>query len=135
MDSYGGFEHFTLPGIIVFSLNSKAVVLDMFEFLLVCILSTILIVVLLKKNIFSSYIRIKINIIGLDIDIKNKKSTPQAKIGTLISLNYNFHLIDLKQNKRSKDAFKIFNQLVWIIRTFKTIYSTRCKTYLYQYFL
>ncbi len=44
----------------------------MFEFLLICILNTILIVVLLKNNIFSSYIRIKIDIIGLDIEIKNK---------------------------------------------------------------
>ena len=73
MDGYGGFVHFTLPGLLVFSLNSKEVVLDMFEFSLVCILSTILIVVLLKNNIFLSYIRIKINIIGLDIEIKNKE--------------------------------------------------------------
>ena len=79
MDGYGGFEHFTLPGLLVFSLNSKAVVLDMFEFLLVCILSTILIVVLLKNIIFSSYIRIKINIIGLDIEIKNKKKYPSRQ--------------------------------------------------------
>lgn len=45
----------------------------MFEFLLICILSTILIVVLLKNNIFISYIRIKVNIIGLDVEIKNKE--------------------------------------------------------------
>ena len=45
----------------------------MFEFLLICILSTILIVALLKNNIFSSYVRIKVNIIGLDVEIKNKE--------------------------------------------------------------
>ncbi len=45
----------------------------MFEFLLICTLSTILVVVLLKNNIFSSYIRIKIDSIGLDIEIKNKE--------------------------------------------------------------
>lgn len=73
MDGYGGFERFTLPGLLVISLNSKEVVLDMFKFLLICILTTILIVVLLKNNIFASYIRIKVNIIGLDIEIKNKE--------------------------------------------------------------
>ena len=40
------------------------------------ILLAIIISITNKSNVFFNYIRIKVKIIGLDIEIKSKKSTP-----------------------------------------------------------
>lgn len=63
-----------------YSLNSKEVVLDMFEFLVITILIFICAVVCIKNNIFFDYIRITIKAIGFEIEIKSKeKSAPSHK--------------------------------------------------------
>ncbi len=52
----------------------------MLEFLLITVLLVILVSFTSKSNIFFNYIRIKVKVIGLDIEIKSKeKSTPSGK--------------------------------------------------------
>ena len=74
----GVFEYFYPPWVISeFSLYSKEVVSDMLEFILLMILLLIFIRLTYKSNVFFNYIRIKIKVIGLDIEIKSKeKSAP-----------------------------------------------------------
>jgi hypothetical protein len=74
----GVFEYFYPPWVISeFSLYSKEVVSDMLEFILLMILLLIFIRLTDKSNVFFNYIRIKIKVIGLDIEIKSKeKSAP-----------------------------------------------------------
>lgn len=55
-------------------------VLDMLNILLVILLLTVFIIFNITGNIFFNYIRIKIKVIGLDIEIKGKeKSTLSGK--------------------------------------------------------
>jgi hypothetical protein len=77
----GVFEYFYPPWVISeFSLYSKEVVSDMLEFILLMILLLIFIRLTDKSNVFFNYIRIKIKVIGLDIEIKSKeKSTPSSQ--------------------------------------------------------
>ena len=52
----------------------------MLEFILVILLIFIFTVLHIKSNVFFNYIRIKIKVIGLDIEIKSKeKSTPSSQ--------------------------------------------------------
>ncbi|CED94225.1 Hypothetical protein CRIB_1618 [Romboutsia ilealis] len=52
----------------------------MLEFLLVILLLLTFISLTIKSNVFFNYIRIKIKVIGLDIEIKSKeKSAPSCK--------------------------------------------------------
>lgn len=52
----------------------------MLEFLLVIVFLTTFISLTLKSNILFNYIRIKIKVIGLDIEIRSKeKSAPSSK--------------------------------------------------------
>ena len=48
----------------------------MLEFLFFATLLAIIISITNKSNVFFNYIRINVKIIGLDIEIKSKKSTP-----------------------------------------------------------
>ena len=48
----------------------------MLEFLFFAIILTLIINITNNSNVFFNYIRIKVKIIGLDIEIKSKKSTP-----------------------------------------------------------
>ena len=74
----GVFEYFYPPWVISeFSLYSKEVVSDMLEFILTILLIFTFISLHIKSNVFFNYIRIKIKVIGLDIEIKSKeKSAP-----------------------------------------------------------
>lgn len=52
----------------------------MLEFLLIIILLITFINLTIKSNVFFNYIRIKIKVIGLDIEIRSKeKSAPSRK--------------------------------------------------------
>ncbi|MEW8956807.1 MAG: hypothetical protein AB2369_09765 [Clostridium sp.] len=51
--------------------------MGMLEILLIGIMVIVLIKMVLKNNVFFNYLRIKIKILGLDIEIRSKeKSTP-----------------------------------------------------------
>ena len=78
----------------------------MLEFILSLVLIFTFINLHIKSNIFFNYIRIKIKVIGLDIEIKSKeKSAPSSQDKRWI-LKYflNIYLIAPKQNKCSKDT-------------------------------
>lgn len=77
----GVFEYFYPPWVISdFLLCSKEVVSDMLEFILAILLLLVFIKLNIKSSIFFNYIRIKIKVIGLDIEIKSKeKSAPSCK--------------------------------------------------------
>ena len=52
----------------------------MLEFILIILLMFTFICLHIKSNVFFNYIRIKIKVIGLDIEIKSKeKSTPSSQ--------------------------------------------------------
>ena len=52
----------------------------MLEFILAMLLIFTFIILHIKSNVFFNYIRIKIKVIGLDIEIKSKeKSTPSSQ--------------------------------------------------------
>ena len=77
----GFFEYFYPPWVISeFSLCSKEVVSEMLELILSILLIFTFIILHIKSNVFFNYIRIKIKVIGLDIEIKSKeKSTPSSQ--------------------------------------------------------
>ena len=77
----------------------------MLEFLLVILLLLTFISLTIKSNVFFNYIRIKIKVIGLDIEIKSKEKAPHpAKISANFCKYSYYYLIAPKQNKCSKDT-------------------------------
>ena len=78
----------------------------MLELILSILLIFTFIILHIKSNVFFNYIRIKIKVIGLDIEIKSKeKSTPSSQDKCwLLKYFLNIYLIAPKQNKCSKDT-------------------------------
>ena len=76
MDGCGGCTFSSLGYLVIISL-AQGVVLGMLEILLIGIMIIVLIKIVLKNNVFFNYLRIKVKILGLDIEIRSKeKSTP-----------------------------------------------------------
>ena len=78
----------------------------MLDFLLIIVFLITFIILALNSNIFFNYIRIKIKVIGLDIEIISKeKSAPSCKDKRqILEIFFIYNLIAPKQNKCSKDT-------------------------------
>ncbi|MCI1581753.1 MULTISPECIES: hypothetical protein [Clostridium] len=74
MDGCGGFEHFFLLGLLVnYFAVAEGVVLDMLELIIKCFAALYIIRLVLKHNLFISKLIIKINFLGIHIEINSKE--------------------------------------------------------------
>ncbi len=74
MDGCGGFEHFFLLGLLVnYFAVAEGVVLDMLELIIKCFATLYIIRLVLKHNLFISKLIIKINFLGIHIEINSKE--------------------------------------------------------------
>jgi len=74
MDGYGGFEHFILLGLLViYFAIVKGVVLNMLELIIKGLTTIYIITIVLKHNLFISKLIIKINFLGIHIEVNSKE--------------------------------------------------------------
>ena len=74
MDGYGGFEHFILLGLLVIYFTIvKGVVLNMLELIIKGLTTIYIITIVLKHNLFISKLIIKMNFLGIYIEVNGKE--------------------------------------------------------------
>ncbi len=81
MDGCGGFEHFILLGLLVnYFTIAKGVVLDMLDTFIKYASIIYIVRLVLKHNLYIYNLKIRIKLLGLDIEIKSKeKSAPSSQ--------------------------------------------------------